>query len=138
MDGGESLLGLYQSALNGEWPHAGEDIAAVALIADQWLIHGYLCKGVVHIGIGTGGGLHDGYLAGDRLCAAQSVDLGLAGAAHQVQQQRVPRRPVCGHIALQQIDALAGSGAKKHGGQQYAVSFVCHGCCSFCGEKPWG
>ena len=116
-NGGDALLRLDQTLLNGEGTDAGGDVAAVAFVAHQGLVHADLGEGVVHIRVGPIGLFNDGYLAGDGLCAAQTVYLFLVRAAHQLQQQRLPEGLVLGKILFQNVDALAGAAPENGDGK---------------------
>lgn len=116
-NGSLAVLGLHQALFNGKGAHAGGDVAAVALVADQGLVHGNLCEGVVHIGVRPGGLPDDGDLGGHGLGAAQAVDLLAVRAAHEPEQDGLPGALIFGKIGLENVDALAGAAAKNGNGK---------------------
>jgi len=68
-----------QALLDGEGSDAGQNIAAVLAVADVRLIDHDLQKEIVHICIVSRRGAHDGHLAGQRMRAAEPIDLARVG-----------------------------------------------------------
>ena len=88
-----------QPLLDGEGPHTGQHVAAVGAGVHAGLLHADLGKQVVHIAVGLRGARDDGDLAGQRVAAAQAVDLQLVRRSQGCNQRavaglRVARQPV--------------------------------------------
>ena len=118
-----------QPLLDGEGPHTGQHVAAVGAGVHAGLLHADLGKQVVHIAVGLRGARDDGDLAGQRVAAAQAVDLQLVRRTQGCNQRavaglRVARQPVG------QEERPPGSAATH----QNARNVGAHGsawCCAF-------
>ena len=126
-NGGDPLLCLDQPLLNGEGTDARGNVSAVTFVAHQGLVHADLGEGVIHIRVEMIGLFNDGYLAGDGLCTAQTVDLFLVRATHQLQQQRLPEGLVLGKILFHNVYALAGAAPKNGDGKGAFHVVHCNG-----------
>ena len=87
----EALVGAGcggdEAALDRERPDAGEQVAAVLLVGDDRLVDEDLQEQVVDVGVVACRAAHDGDLAGQRVGAADPVDLARVGCAHDAHQQ---------------------------------------------------
>ena len=83
--------GREQAALEGERGHTGEEVAAVLAIADEPFADADLEEQVVEVDARPSSvlGATIGHLAGERVGAADAVDLARVGRAHDPQQQFV-------------------------------------------------
>ena len=61
--------------LDGEWPDAREQVAAILRGVDARLVDDGLQEQIIHVGIGVAWRRDDGDLAGERMRAAHAVDL---------------------------------------------------------------
>lgn len=115
-DGGLLLPRRHQPALDGERTDAGEDVPAVLTAAHLRPVDHDLEKEVVDVGAGVGGGRDHGHLAGERVRAAQAVDLPLVGAAHDAQQQLVAQGRFGGQVVGQEVGTLGGAAPHQQTG----------------------
>ena len=78
-----------QPLLDSKGPHTGQHVAAVGPGVHTGFLHADLGKQVVHIAIGLRRAGNDGDLAGQRVAAAQAVDLQLMGRSQGCNQRAV-------------------------------------------------
>jgi hypothetical protein len=93
---------------------AREQIPAVLAIADRGFFHRHLQEQVVDVGVPVGRGGYDGHLAGQRVRAADAVDLPRVRRSEQAQQQVVPLADAGGQVSGQEIGALGGASPHPH------------------------
>jgi hypothetical protein len=81
-DLGVSATRVDEAAFHGERTDPGEEIPTVLAVGDLGLVDADLQEEIVDIGIGPAGRRDDGHLAGQRMSAADAVDLACVGRAH--------------------------------------------------------
>ncbi|MOA08146.1 hypothetical protein D3C78_1278890 [compost metagenome] len=114
--------GRHQPLLDGERAHAGEHVAAVGPRVDAGFLHADLGEKVVDVAAGMHRLRDDRHLAGQRIAAAQAVDLQFVGRAQRRDQRAVTRRGVAGQPVGE--EERPPGGAATH---QYARKVVAHG-----------
>jgi hypothetical protein len=133
-DGGALRPGGDEPPLDGELPDAGEEVAAGLAVGNGRFFDTDLKEEVIDVvarlggfrlgGFRLGGFREDGDLAGDRLRAAEAVDLARIGGAHDPQQQVVAGGRVGGQVFGEEVRALRGSAAHEHAAHAgHACSF---------------
>ena len=84
----------HQAALNRERPDGGENIAAVLSIIDHGAIDVNLSKQVIDVSVWSRGAADNRHFAGQRIGAADAVNLSGVRRAHRRQQHRIALRGV--------------------------------------------
>lgn len=115
----DAHLGVFtarrdQPAFDGERADAGQQVPAVLRRRDDRLVHGHLEEQVVEVGRRIGARRHHGDFAGQRMRAADAVDLARVGAPQGAQQQVVALHGIGGQVGRQEVRALRGAAAHQH------------------------
>ena len=103
-----------EAALDGERPDAGEQVAAGLRVADGRGVDADLQEQVVDVDPFGRRGRHDRDLAGERVGAADAVDLARVGRSHDPQQQVVARCRVARQVRREEVRALRRAAAHEH------------------------
>jgi len=114
--GGDRVGGLDQPLLDGEGADAGQHVAAVGGDVDLRLVQLHLREQIVDIDAGPARPLDDGDLAGQRIGAAEAVDLAPVGRAHGRQQHPVAQGPVARQVGGEEIGTLGGAATHQDTG----------------------
>src|SRR3546814_9322046 len=115
-DRGDRFARCNQSLFDGEIADAGQDVAAVLPVVDARLVDEDLGEKIVDVDARALRRLDDGDLAGQRIGAADAVDLARIGRAHDRQQQRIARGLVRRQVAREEVGHLRGAAANQGGG----------------------
>ena len=107
-------VGGDEPALDRERPDAGQQVAAVLLVGDDRLVDEDLQEQVVDVGVGAIGRADHRDLAGQRVGAADPVDLARVGRAHDPHQQLVALRRVGGQVVGEEVRALRRATPHQH------------------------
>ena len=113
---GGVALRLDQAGLERERHHGGEHVAAVGRGVDGVLVGLQLREQEIEIDAGPGALGDDADLAGQRMRAAEAVDLALVGRAHHRKQHPVARRDVGGQVGGVEERAARGAAAHEQAG----------------------
>ena len=91
-----SVLRRDQATLYGEGADPGEDIATVLRIGDDRAVDEDLQEEIVDVDARPHRAAHDRDLGGQRIAAAEAVDLARIWRAHDAEKQRVARGRIGG------------------------------------------
>jgi len=105
----------HHAALDRERHHRGEHVAAVRRGVDQRLARGHLREQELQVRARLAG-RNDADLAGQRIGAADAVDLARVGGTHRGQQHAVARRDVGGQVAGPEKRAMRRAAAHEVAG----------------------
>jgi hypothetical protein len=110
-----TVLGcVQQAALDGERADAGEKIAAVLPIRNHVVVDADLEEQVIDVCVVVGGHRDHGDLRGQRVGAADAVDLAGVGRTHDPLKERVACGALGGQVVAQEVGALRGATSKNH------------------------
>jgi hypothetical protein len=104
------------NVLNGPGTDAGENVAAVLAVADFGFVHHDLQEQIIHIGVRDAGWTDDGDLAGERMRAADAIDLPHVGRTHRSQEDAISRFAFGGEVALMEVQSFGRSAAHQRAG----------------------
>ena len=99
--------------LDRERPDAGQHVAAVGRRVDRWLQHAGLGEQIVDVRVRSCRAADDGDLGGQRVAAADAVDLQLVPGAHDARKHSIARHRITRQIFTTEIRS-ARSTATHH------------------------
>src|SRR5690606_17477254 len=100
---------------------AGQYVAAVLLVGDDRLVDEDLQEQIVHVGVRALRARQNRDLGGQRVGAADAVDLARVGRAHDRQEQRVALGRVGRQVVGEEIRALRGAAAHPQAGNAVLI-----------------
>jgi hypothetical protein len=114
---GRAAAGFDDAALKCKRQHGGQHVAAIGRRVDRVRFGLQLGEEKVEVDAGRGAWTYDADLAGQRVGAAQAVDLAPVRRAHHGQQHAVARRPVWRQIGFKEKRTARRAAAHQHAGQ---------------------
>ena len=111
---GLAVLGRHEAALDGERADARDHVAAVRGGVDEGAVDLHLREQVVDVGVRAARLRHDGDLAGERVGAAEPVDLALVGRSHDGEQHPVAQVRLTRQIVGEEVRPLRRAAAHEH------------------------
>ena len=120
MRAGLAVRHVNQSFVHGEGPNRGREVAAVAAVIDQRLVHRHLAEEIVDIHARPRARAYHHHFAERGDAAAHAVELApvRVGAAEGGEEERVPTRPLRRQVAAVEEEALAGAAPHEDGGKR--------------------
>ena len=113
LDPGQRTRRRDQTALDGEGRDAGEDIAAIGRDIDHRPVEQDLAEEEIDIDPGLIGHRDDRHFAGQRMGAAEAIDLTRVRRAHHRQDDGIPRRRIARQIVGEEISAFRCAAAHQ-------------------------
>ncbi len=115
------MAGGHKTGFNRERRDRREHVSAIGTgIHDLAVIH-HLGEQVIDVGIPATGAIDDGDLAGERVAAADAVNLQWMPGPHHRQQDAVAQRRFRGQIRCEEERPLRGAAAHEHARQAEQV-----------------